>query len=64
MSSTYFAAPDHRNAISLRVLDKLGFIRGLWFDEPHSDGTVHTMVGCALDVAAVFGRSRRQVTHG
>ena len=30
----YFAAPDHRNAGSLRVLDKLGFTRGLWFDEP------------------------------
>ena len=30
----YFAAPDHRNAASLRVLDKLGFTRGLWFDEP------------------------------
>lgn len=59
---TFFAAPDHRNAVSLRVLDKLGFTRGLWFDEPQRDGTVLTVVGCSLDVAAVFGTSRRQVT--
>ncbi|UUZ59300.1 hypothetical protein [Nocardioides sp. B-3] len=30
-AKTYFAAPDHRNAASLRVLDKLGFTRGVWF---------------------------------
>ena len=30
----YFAAPDHRNAASLRMLDKVGFDRGTWFDEP------------------------------
>lgn len=59
----YFAAPDHRNAASLRVLDKLGFTRGLWFDEPRKDGGVDTLVGCSLEVAAVFGRSRRQVTE-
>lgn len=59
-----FAAPDHRNAGSLRVLDKLGFTRGLWFDEPRRDGGVDTVVGCSLDVAAVFGRSRRHVTGG
>jgi RimJ/RimL family protein N-acetyltransferase len=50
-----FAAPDHRNAASLRVLDKLGFARGLWFDEPQPDGRVDTVVGCALDVARVLG---------
>ena len=51
----YFAAPDHRNAASLRVLDKLGFTRGLWFDEPQPDGRVDTVVGCVLDVPAVLG---------
>jgi hypothetical protein len=43
----FFAAPDHRNAASLRVLDKLGFARGLWFDEPQCDGRVDTGVGCS-----------------
>jgi RimJ/RimL family protein N-acetyltransferase len=50
-----FAAPDHRNAASLRVLDKIGFTRGLWFDEPQPDGRVDTVVGCTLDVPAVLG---------
>ncbi|MCD4535604.1 acetyltransferase [Nocardioides sp. cx-169] len=50
-----FAAPDHRNAASLRVLDKVGFSRGVWFDEPQSDGGVATVVGCTLDVATVLG---------
>ncbi len=50
-----FAAPDHRNAASLRVLDKLGFRRGLWFDEPQPDGAVDTLVGCTLDLRAVLG---------
>jgi RimJ/RimL family protein N-acetyltransferase len=50
-----FAAPDHRNAASLRVLDKLGFTRGLWFDEPQPDGRVDTVVGCTLDVHRVLG---------
>lgn len=63
---SYFAAPDHRNGASLRVLDKLGFNRGLWFDEPQRDGRVDTVVGCTLDVGKVLGRvfasSRRQVT--
>jgi aminoglycoside 6'-N-acetyltransferase len=49
-----FAAPDHRNAVSLRVLDKLGFRRGLWFDEPQPGGGVDTVVGCSLDVATVL----------
>lgn len=53
--ATYFAAPDHRNEASLRLLDKVGFRRGLWFDEPLADGTTGTMVGCSLDVAAVLG---------
>jgi RimJ/RimL family protein N-acetyltransferase len=52
----YFAAPDHRNGASLRVLDKLGFARGLWFDEPQPDGSVDTVVGCSLDVGRVLGR--------
>ena len=52
---TLFAAPDHRNAASLRVLDKLGFTRGLWFDEPRRDGGVDTVVGCSLEVTEVFG---------
>jgi aminoglycoside 6'-N-acetyltransferase len=50
-----FAAPDHRNAGSLRVLDKLGFTRGLWFDEPQRDGRVDTVVGCTLDVPRILG---------
>ena len=53
--STYFAAPDHRNAPSLRVLAKVGFVAGTWFDEPQADGEVGTMVGCSLDVADVVG---------
>jgi len=58
-----FAAPDHRNAASLRVLDKLGFRRGLWFDEPRSDGGLDTVVGCTLDVPRVLGPGGRLVTH-
>ena len=50
-----FAAPDHRNATSLRVLDKLGFTRGLWFDEPGPSGRTDTVVGCSLRVAQVIG---------
>lgn len=58
---TYFAAPDHRNAASLRVLDKLGFKQGLWFDEPQTGGRVDTVVGCTLKVKRVFGRPRQLV---
>lgn len=54
-ASMFFAAPDHRNEPSLRVLDKVGFQRGLWFDEPEPDGTVSTVVGCTLDVTRVLG---------
>ncbi len=53
--TTFFAAPDHRNAASLRVLEKVGFVPGTWFDEPRRDGGVSTMVGCSLDVARVVG---------
>lgn len=54
-ATTYFAAPDHRNAASLRILDKAGFAQGIWFDEPQRDGSVATVVGCSLDVARVVG---------
>ena len=54
----FFAAPDHRNAASLRILDKVGFVRGTWFDEPTSSGSVATVVGCRLDVRRVLGVSR------
>jgi aminoglycoside 6'-N-acetyltransferase len=54
-ASMFFAAPDHRNAASLRMLAKAGFTEGLWFDEPQDDGTVDTVVGCSLDVRRVLG---------
>jgi RimJ/RimL family protein N-acetyltransferase len=54
----FFAAPDHRNAVSLRVLAKLGFTEGLWFDVPSAGGGAETVVGCSLDVAKVIGRRR------
>jgi len=54
-ATSYFAAPDHRNAASLRLLAKVGFTQGLWFDEPQEDGSVDTVVGCTLDVAEVLG---------
>jgi aminoglycoside 6'-N-acetyltransferase len=53
--STYFAAPEHTNLASLRVLEKVGFVPGTWFDEPRADGSVATVVGCSLDVARVVG---------
>jgi RimJ/RimL family protein N-acetyltransferase len=52
--ATFFAAPDHRNAASLRVLAKVGFEEGTWFDEPQADGEVTTMVGCSLDAGQVL----------
>ncbi len=55
-ATAFFAAPDHRNAASLRLLDKLGFTQGVWFDEPQSDGSVATVVGCTLDVGRVLAR--------
>lgn len=54
-ATTCFAAPDHRNAASLRVLDKVGFERGTWFDQPRHDGSTSTVVGCSLDLARVVG---------
>ena len=54
-ANTFFAAPDHRNAASLRMLAKAGFEEGLWFDEPQEDGSVQTVVGCTLDVQRVLG---------
>lgn len=53
-----FSAPDHRNAASLRLLDKVGFVRGTWFDEPQPDGSTSTVVGCSLDLARVVGAAR------
>ncbi|MGZ6740883.1 MAG: GNAT family N-acetyltransferase, partial [Nocardioides sp.] len=53
-ATSFFAAPDHRNAASLRVLAKAGFTEGVWFDEPQDDGTTDTVVGCTLDVALVL----------
>jgi aminoglycoside 6'-N-acetyltransferase len=52
----FFAAPDHRNVASLRLLAKLGLTEGVWFDEPRADGGVDTVVGCSLDVVQVIGR--------
>ena len=54
-ATKYVASPDHRNAASLRVLEKLGFLRGLWFDEAQVDGSVDTLVSCMLDVRRIFG---------
>ena len=54
-ATTYFAAPDHRNAASLRMLAKTGFTEGVWFDEPTADGGTDTVVGCTLDVPTVLG---------
>jgi aminoglycoside 6'-N-acetyltransferase len=54
-ATAYFAAPDHRNRASLRLLAKLGFTEGLWFDEPQENGSVATVVGCTLDVRQVVG---------
>ncbi len=54
-ATAYFAAPDHRNRASLRILAKAGFQPGTWFDQPQADGSVHTVVGCTLDVRRVLG---------
>ena len=54
-ATAYFAAPDHRNEASLRMLDKTGFVRGTWFDEPQSDGSTDTVVGCTFDVRTILG---------
>ena len=57
-ASELFAAPDHRNSRSLRVLEKLGATQGLWFDEPQPNGRVDTVVGCSIDVPRVIGVMR------
>ncbi|WP_183092289.1 GNAT family N-acetyltransferase [Nocardioides stalactiti] len=44
-ATTYFAAPDHRNVRSRRLLLRVGFVEGVWFDEPQADGSVATVVG-------------------
>jgi aminoglycoside 6'-N-acetyltransferase len=52
----FLASPDHRNARSLRVLEKCGFSQGLWIDEPESpDGPASTEIVCTLDRAKTFG---------
>lgn len=53
-ATSLFAAPDHRNTASLRVLAKAGFEQGVWFDQPQADGSAHTVIGCTLDVARVL----------
>jgi len=54
-ATTYFAAPDHRNLASRRLLLKVGFSEGTWFDEPQPDGSVATVVGHSLAIASVLG---------
>ncbi len=54
-AETYFAAPDHRNTASRRLLVSLGFVEGIWFDEPQADGTTLTLVGHSLDVRRAPG---------
>ena len=55
-AARFLASPDHRNTPSLRVLDKCGFTRGLWIDEPESpDGPASTEIVCTLDRARMFG---------
>ena len=58
-AATAFAAPDHRNTASLRVLAKVGFRSGTWFDEPQPDGSVATVVGCTLHLQRVLGGTRQ-----
>ena len=54
-ATAYFAAPDHRNTASLRVLAKVGFTEGVWFGQPRDDGGHDTVIGCTLDVPTVLG---------
>jgi RimJ/RimL family protein N-acetyltransferase len=52
----HLASPSHRNAASLRVLEKCGFTEGLWIDEPaEPGGRPDTEVVCSLDVRHYFG---------
>ena len=50
-ATTYFAAPDHRNAPSLRVLAKAGFTEGRGSTSRRRTARTSTVVGCSLDVA-------------
>lgn len=50
-----FAAPDHRNRPSVRVLERAGFTQGVWFDAPQPDGTVSTVVGCTASLSSLVG---------
>jgi len=52
---TVFAAPDHRNLASLRVLTKVGFQRAYRFEERDADGVLNTVVAHSLDIATVLG---------
>jgi RimJ/RimL family protein N-acetyltransferase len=54
-AATCFAAPDHRNVASRRLLLRVGFSEGTWFDEPQRDGSVATLVGHSLVMASVLG---------
>lgn len=57
----FLASPDHRNAVSLRVLDKCGFTRGAAIvappDDDEGEGDVEpaTEVVCTLDRKHWFG---------
>lgn len=44
-AEVFFAAPDHRNIASRRLLLGVGFVEGMWFDEPQPDGSTATLVG-------------------
>ena len=52
---SYFAAPDHRNGASRRLLLRAGFVEGTWFDEPQPGGGVATVVGHTRPAGAVLG---------
>jgi RimJ/RimL family protein N-acetyltransferase len=54
-AGTVFAAPDHRNVPSLRVLAKLGFEEGHRFEERDADGVVNTVVAHSFDIARAVG---------
>lgn len=53
-----FAAPDHRNLASRRLLAKLGAVEGVWFDEPKGPTAVDTVVGCSIHIPTVMGVMR------
>jgi len=37
------------------MLGKLGFVQGLWFDEPQPGGRVDTVVSCTFDIPTILG---------